>query len=418
MTIWTTHAVPCLLNGFYCNTARMTNSKRFKLAHHGAVGRDGEFLQPLGAESRVLPMVFEFVGGYFEAHKPFIAVLDALNLPGVPGILVHPVWGQFEVYVEEYRAAIDARALVATIDVTFRRHALKPEVMPGAGPFKPTLFAPGTCVVNLAGYLAQLALVAVFQSAWLGAALTLLRIAGQAPELIDRTLTDWTAAVYAYVQGWRGAFVWDDPPDDQVNSQLTASDAVMADYRRAAGVREAVYQSIIDGGEYSAGNWADGHLVPGRATPPAKQHAALVACALWDTLIVGLVGNDLTELINRQSGTGELDAAAADAAAVLLRHRIQRVVRLQAVVNPLYGGPTIMNLHQLADSLVRQLGSIRMRIPPARTITLKTDNRPLALIAVDELGSAERVDEIATLNPSLRGNLNRLPRGTELSVPV
>ncbi len=433
MGIWTPHTVPCTFNGFLCYVAAGSGPKEYRVATHGGVNRDGEYVQPLGARSRTFPVTFIFKGQYFEAHKPFLSLLDTAAMSPTPAVLMHPVWGQLEVYPEgQVNPQFDAETLEMRVEVTFRRHALKPESLtplgawtlftfPTASAPRPASLLPPTIptVADLSGYLANLAMMTAWNSAWLSAALTLLRLIGQFPSMLDRSAYALADSLTAIIENYWSPFSTERPDDDQVRSRYAAADEISANMRRDLRLREAVYQGILDGStQYSAGIYADGRPRPGIASPPARQHSALLLCAQWETVVAGVTANQLTAVIQERLASQEIDFASADGAVLFLRDRIAKAMRLQAAANPLFSGATCNALSQSADSLSRLAAGSKTQRPPTREIAVASDCRPLELIALEVLGDDARAPEIEKLNPQIHGSFNRLARGTLLRVPA
>lgn len=421
MSLWAGKTIPCSFDGFaplFCMST--SKSPSFRVAEHGAVGRVGSTLEPLGADSPVFSLSFVFTGTYFEAHKIFLQILDAAVIPLKPSILIHPVWGEQTVYpIGEVRTRVDAKELTAFVEVTFKRHFIKPDVSAPYGPFLPVFFLPAIATVNLAGYLAALAFLEIWNSKWLAAALTIMRLAGQLPEIIDRTSAGLADSLHAFVDGLFPAYDGLDPPHVATEERFQNADAILAKFRNETGLREAVYQGIIDGTvEYEAGIFGAGVRSEHHPNPRPDQHAGLLMCAVWQTAIAGRAANDLTNLILAQDRGGTLDAASADAAVVSTRRRIRTAIRLTASAMPYHGGAICSHLSQVADSLTRLLTHTQSKRPPTRTIALRSSNMPLVIIALEELRDATRTEEIRALNPEIRESFNRLPRGTELKIPA
>jgi hypothetical protein len=432
MSIWQAHAIPCTFNGFKCYVMSMPGSKQFKMAKHGGVGRDGEFLQPLGAESRVIPFTFTFKGQYFEAYKIFLSMLDTASMSPTPAILVHPVQGTYEVYPENENHKIDADTLEAVVDVSFRRHAVKPEVLTPTSPFTPFVFQlasvprPVTItppeiptVADLSGYLANLVMVNAWNSAWLAAGLTLLRWIGQFPSAFNRSAYAAADCLTAIIENYWTPFNTDLPEGDQVKSRYRDADAVSANVRRELRLRESIFDGILDGTiRYQAGSFADGSPHPGVVSPTARQHATLLLCAVWETVTVGVTANQLIDLLLAKAARQALDYASADGAVLFLRARIARAIRLQNAANPLFSGATCNALSQVADAATRLIDGTKTSRPPTRQIVVSSDCRPLELIALEVLGDDARAPEIEKLNPQIHGSFNRLARGTMLRAPA
>lgn len=423
MSIWMKNAIiPAVFNGFPINILATTRTDRPHTAEHGAVGRLGSTLQPTGADSPTFKCTIGFGSSEFEAHKIFLGLLAACSVPNAPGVLIHPVWGQQEVYpVGEPVTRVDAKKLEAILDVTFARHVAKPEVLTAMGPFLPSVFDTIPAAVDLARYQAALLFIQIFSSAWLAAALTIMRLAGELPGMIDRSIASGGEALSNWMTSYfSGGFSTDNPAHESVNSRYEESDLLLARFRKEMGAREADYQGVIDGTvSYSPGIYGNGTPPPaGTTSPPPRHHAAMVFCAQWETLAAGISCNDLTDLVLAQDAAGTLDPAAADAAAIFLRGRARGAVRLSAATMPYHSGRTVTGLSNAADGLVRLLAHTRLKRPPTRTVALPRAGRPLVLLAQDYLGDASRADELRALNPDIRKNFNRLPAGTELRVPA
>jgi len=421
VSIWVGHMLPGSFDGYPIHVTSTQSTYEFNVASHGAVGRSGETLEPLGAKSRPFTVPCIFMGQNFEGHKRFTQLLDLAIIPMKPGILAHPFRGTQEVYPLRYDEQIDAAELTAIITVTFKRHALRPEITPEFGIGIPQLFDLAVMAPSLASYIAALAFITVWNSAILAAITTLIRLAGDLPSMIDRSVYSLADSFQGWVEAkLENPFEIDSPTEDLVRARYDAIDQVSADLRKEARVREAIFQGILDGTTaYDPGIYAGGSPPPpGQSSPPAAQHAVLVTCALWETAAAAFTANQLIDHIQQASREGKLDGAAADAAAVFLRRRIRRATALQAAVNPYYAGPIVTQLSRVADSLVRVLAGVRSPRLQVRRVTIDRTNRPLVLWALDWLGDASRAAEIRKLNPDVRGDFNRLLLGTELKVPA
>ncbi|MDP8224504.1 MAG: DNA circularization N-terminal domain-containing protein [Candidatus Lernaella stagnicola] len=421
MNIWLKNSVPAFYDGFPLFAASARQTYEFNTAAHGAVGRLGEVNEPLGAKSRVFDLTFVFIGTNFEAHKTFARLLDGAIVPMKPGILIHPTRGMQQVYPLRYTEEVDARELCATISVTFRRHAIAPEITAEFGVGVPVLFDLIVLAPNLGRYLASLAFITGWNAAALAAIMMLVRIAGDLPTMIDRSIDSLADSLQSWFEGkLADPFDIDSPTEDLVKARYDVVDQINRDTRKALGLREAVYQGILDGTySYDPGVYAGGApTAPGVSSPPASQHAALVAVAQWETAAAAYTANQLIAHVQAAARAGTLDAVAADAAAVFLRRRIRNTIALQSATNPYYAGPAVTQLSRVGDSLVRTLAQIRSPRLQVRRETLDRDNRPLVLWTVDWLGAANRAGEIRALNPNVRGDWNRLPAGTDLRVPA
>lgn len=417
--MWSLHLLPCTYSGLPCFARRTSGPKRFRLAKHGPVNFDGEFLEPLGAESRTVPITFVFAGAYFEAHKQLMTLLDQTQLPLVPGALTHPVWGAMAVYCEEYTPNVDFERLVAEIDVTFRRHAIVPEIIvPGF--FAPPVPDIDLVPVSLGAYLANLILLLIFQSAWIGALMSLMRLAAAAPEMLGRSVSAATSAFLDWTLSYfDNGFTTETAVHDQIETRFAAADRIEAGLRRQMGVSESVYSALLNSGAgYDAGVYADGRLVAGRANPPARTHAAMTACAVWRSVSALVVAGRLAAAIADADRTGGMDAASADAAVVFMRRRLAMAARLAGGVMPYHAAPMVGEMSRMGDGLARFLADTRLRRPPTRDYTADADCRPLALIALELLGDASRTGEIVALNPHIKLDFNRLPLGTVMKVPA
>lgn len=417
--MWSLHLIPCTYSGLPCYARRTSGPKRFRLAKHGPVNFDGEFCEPLGAESRTISISFVFAGAYFEAHKQLMTLLDQTQLPLVPGAFTHPVWGAMAVYCEEYTPNVDFERLVAEIDVTFRRHAAVPEaIVPGF--FAPPVPDIDLIPVSLGAYLANLIHLLIFQSAWIGALMSLMRLAAASPEMLGRSVSAATSAFLDWTLSFfDNDFTVETAVHDQVLSRFAAADRIEASLRKQMGVNESVYTALLEtGAGYEAGVYADGRLIAGRANPAARTHAAMTACAVWRSMSALVVAGRLATAIADAARTGGMDAASADASVVFLRRRLAMAARLAGAVMPYHAAPIVGEMSRMGDGLARFLAATRLRRPPTRDYATDADARPLALVALELLGDASRTGEIAALNPHIKGDFNRLPRGTILKVPA
>lgn len=422
MSIWTLSLIPCTYNGLFCPVRRTAGRKHFKLAKHGAVGRDGEFIEPLGAESRVIPLTVEFPAAYFEAHKLLTLQLDLTQTPLVPGVLSHPVWGIIPVYCEDYDAQIDFEKKTAVIECTFRRHSPIPEpIMPIGAMLVPVpdMDLPSA---SLGAYLAFLAVALIFQSAFLAGLLALARLAGSANEIADRSLSAAGTAFFNWtVNFFYNDFSTEDPPHDQVESRFDNADRIEERFRQAMKLPGHIYAAATAGaGGYDPGVYSDGRAVADRVNPRVRAQAALVICAVWRGVGALVVAGRLADAIARAERERVLDVASADAAIIAMRRRFQTAARLIASVMPYHAGPWLGEISRVADGLTRQMAAVRRRSRGVFTRTHVTDGepRPLAVIALELLGDATRAEDIRRLNPDIRVDFNRLPRGTELKVPA
>ncbi|MFA5121884.1 DNA circularization N-terminal domain-containing protein [Zavarzinia sp.] len=424
--IWTGTALPGIYNGLPIQIESTSGPRQFHLADHNPIGFTESFIEPLGAAGRAVSVRALFIGGEFEVHKAFIALLDATVLPLVPGVLIHPVWGQIEVYPEQYTPTVNAEEKTAVVDVVFRRHFVRPEIMAPAGVIALAPWLGESLPLSLAAYLQLMAFLAVWNSAWLAAALLLVRALGSVPTMITRTVTAVGESLYAYIKAVANVYAEqadpksgnpgaaEPPAGAYVRSVYRQADAARNEFLTAANIDPA----MLGGSAYDAGVYFSGRPAAAGSVPASvRLHAAIVAVYLFDAEVAGRAASGLAVVLARQLRDRTVDARAADQAVVEMRRRIAAALAGIGYALGLHAAPVQRELSAQAAQLTALLDGNRNAFPAVRQITLQAPT-PLVVLALEELGDAERAPEIRALNQNIFADFNRLPRGTVLSVPV
>jgi hypothetical protein len=198
-----------------------------------------------------------------------------------------------------------------------------------------------------------------------------------------------------------------------------SADKMLESFYTASTAPRQTITAVADGDEaYEAGVFSGRLPLPaGVISPSPRLHAPLVIGAVWEAMTSGQFAASLAVLLARQSRQNALDVQAADAAILATRRRIARAVRLLGAGLGIHAAPAIRALSAQASQLNAFIGSEKKAAFATRQVTVNAVT-PLPVLALRELGDASRAVEIRNLNRSLRRDLNRLPRGTVLTVPA
>ena len=421
---WLLNTIPASFDGFPLKVQSVGNQREFQLAEHNAAGLLGGIQESLGAKSRVFPLTCLFGEGEYEAHKIFLNLLDTYALQFKPGLLVHPVYGVQPVFPARYEARTDAAERVAIVEVVFRRHDLTMDVLIPTGPIMLQYFFPATVSMDLSGYLLTLGFLTVLGSQALAAFLAIMSMAGALPSLVTASVVaageafgDWCAGIAS--QWWESGLLLSDFPDEAVRRAWNIADRVTDQFRTERKMSPSRVAAIIAGDAYDgSAYWNGAPARPGTTPPPPSFHGQLIALATFEAHVAGAVAGGLQAQIVAADRDGALDAVSAEAAVTFARTRLARAVRLLCAAMGPGAVVSTRNLSAVAASLVRSLEYSRMlRRPLTRSFTIENP-KPLLLLAEELLGDATRADEIRRLNGAITDDLNRLPRGATIQVPV
>lgn len=421
MGVWTTRAIPALWNGVPVRVMDHEKAIEYHVVETGAINRLGGAHTPQGGGSEQFTHTFVFAGAEFQAYKVFEALLDIAAQSPIPAVFINPIEGPKTVWPKSRQTKIVAKdGPVALVSVRLVEHVVGVKPPPAAAPFVWQVFAPGTITVNLAGYLARLA----FMEAWNAAALAAFVATSAAalildlPTLFGDSMEQWANTFERICVNFLvEPFQKDKSLADEARRASESTRARVLSYLESNGLPTNVYDRILAGGAYSAGPLGGGWS-PTPAEVPMRAHAAVVFGAMWECYAVGSAYNDLLDAMRDQNWARAMDAREADAAAVTMRRWFQRANRLATAAMPYDAAPITTQNARLAASLVRAVEQFRFARPPAREVTLPSDNRPLSRIAIEYLGDAERAQEILDLNPDVIADFNRLPAGTTIRVPA
>lgn len=427
--IWLKNTMPAWYNGFPILIESSEGKQQFKLAASSPVGFSGGYQEPMGAEAREIQLRVVFPGSYFEGHKIFLQLLDGTIIPMAPGILMHPVYGVMDVYPASYTHQIEAAEQTAVVDVVFHRHVLIPETYVPTGVFfAATLFGESVVRDAAAGYLAMLAFMAAWNVALLSAGLMVLRVFDIATTIVN-TPQAWADAFGAFASGWvrSAANLFDpkgaDPAKPETSPNAFTRGAFGEVDRLLTAVHDGLhtpmelFDAVAAGGAYDAGIFADGRpRAPGFPSPSPRFHAAVTVAAVVEAQTAGSFAERLTRILIRQAQSRSVSRTEAIAAITQTRRRLARASALAQAAMGVHAAPVVRALSDQGAQLLRLLSTVPDQIPATRTVVLDRP-RPVAVIALDELGDAERAEEIHRLNPLL-ANLDRLPIGQTLVLPA
>jgi hypothetical protein len=426
MSLWLGQTLPAAFGSLWLEIEHVEGPIDFNLAKHTPAGFTESYIDPQGAEGQTITIKACFPSATFEAHKIFIEELKLCVVPNMPGVFTHPLYGPLTVYPRKINPVVDAATREAVVEVTFEKHFVKPDVPLAAAPVILVPTDGQSVLLSAAGYLSAMAFLAAWNSAWIAAAMLLLRagavidIVSRAPGALGEQLSTWSFSIanqFAAEQDPRDA----DPaqpepsPDAFARAVGASADYVIHSFLQTANISESAVDAIAAGGDYSGLGGLSG--LSGQTTSSTPRfHAALTACAIFHSQCANVAASRLGRILARQAQSNVIDPSAAEAAIVLARRGLSRAARLAEAAFGVAAAPIVRDCSFQGAQLLKLMERFPVLKRTSRVVTVMT-SKPLVLLAMD-WGIPDRADEIKKLNPRIVADFNRLPRGTELRIPA